>query len=193
MMMNQPPTNIMKPSFRGSDSATGHPFLRSYHAQYIEDFVNHVFTLLGTVYYCYAALWRVRHVRRIDHDLDYLDPHVGQIDHDLDRLNLNSQYDILCRICIVQIQPRKHVLRTAAVVVVDHADYSAPTRQHDHAEDNHNVSALKYLDHQVGIDDLSDDLPDVCNPLPVRCFISAADVDMLHFHNTWYLVSGSST
>ena len=28
-----------------------------------------------------------------------------------------------CRICVVQVQPRKHVL--------DHADYAAPSRQHD--------------------------------------------------------------
>ena len=30
---------------------------------------------------------------------------------------------MLCRICIVQIQPRKYVL--------DDADYAAPTRQHE--------------------------------------------------------------
>ena len=30
---------------------------------------------------------------------------------------------MLCRICAVQIQPRKHVL--------DHADHTAPTRQHE--------------------------------------------------------------
>ena len=31
--------------------------------------------------------------------------------------------ELLCKICMVQIQPRKHV--------VDHADYTAPTRQHE--------------------------------------------------------------
>ena len=32
---------------------------------------------------------------------------------------------MICRICLVPIQPRKHVL------FVDHAHYTAPTRQHD--------------------------------------------------------------
>ena len=58
--------------------------------------------------------------------------HVGQtdqIDHDLlDHLYiLTCRNEMLCRICIVQIQPRKYVL--------DHADYEAPTMPHelDHA------------------------------------------------------------
>ena len=52
--------------------------------------------------------------------------HVGQtdqIDHDLDHLDLNCRYEMLCRICVVQIQPRKHAL--------DRAGYTAPTRQHE--------------------------------------------------------------
>ena len=54
---------------------------------------------------------------------------------------------MLCRICIVHIQPKKHVL--------DHADPSTPTRQHelDHIQIR-NISAQKYLDHGVAIDDL---------------------------------------
>ena len=35
----------------------------------------------------------------------------------------NLLAELLCRICTVQIQPRKYVL--------DHADYTAPTRQHE--------------------------------------------------------------
>ena len=64
---------------------------------------------------------------------------------------------MLCRICIVQIQPRKHVL-------VDHAGYAAPTRQHelDHTDhtDQEAISALKHLDHEVGTDH-TDHLSDV--------------------------------
>ena len=45
-----------------------------------------------------------RRTDQIDHDLDHQDP------------NLQCRYAMLCRICIVQIQPRKHVL--------DHADYT---------------------------------------------------------------------
>ena len=39
---------------------------------------------------------------------------------------INSSFcrvEMLCRICVVQIQPRKHGL--------DHADYTVPTRQHE--------------------------------------------------------------
>ena len=43
-------------------------------------------------------------------------------DHDLDRLDPNPP-EMLCRICIVQIHPRKHVL--------DHSDDMAPTWQHE--------------------------------------------------------------
>ena len=51
--------------------------------------------------------------------------HIHQIDHDLDHLDhlyLTCRYE-MCGICIVQIQPRKHVL--------DHAGYTASTRQHE--------------------------------------------------------------
>ena len=66
---------------------------------------------------------------------------------------------MLCRICIVQIQPRKRVL--------DHADCTAPTRQHELDHTDHtdqqiiqiiqirNTSSLKDLD-QVEIDDIYD-------------------------------------
>ena len=50
---------------------------------------------------------------QIDHDLDQIDQ-TDQIDHDLDRLGP----EMLCKICLVQIKPRKHV--------VDHPDYTAP-------------------------------------------------------------------
>ena len=50
----------------------------------------------------------------------------------------------MCRICIVQIIPRTHVL--------DHADYTAPTRQHepehtDHTDhtDHTNHTDQKYI------------------------------------------------
>ena len=37
---------------------------------------------------------------------------------------LTCRCEMLCRICIVQMQPRKHV-------VLDHADYTASTRQYE--------------------------------------------------------------
>ena len=50
--------------------------------------------------------------------------YTDQIDHDLYHLQiLPCRYEMLCRICTVHIQPRKHVL--------DHADYTVPTRQHE--------------------------------------------------------------
>ena len=61
------------------------------------------------------------------------------------------------RICIVQIQPRKHELV--------HPNCTAPTRQHelDHTDIQiiqimqiTNIPALKDLDHRLGVDDLSD-------------------------------------
>ena len=52
---------------------------------------------------------------------------------------------MLCRIWIAQIQPRK--------VVLDHAGYTAPTRQHelDHTDhtDQESFCALKNLDHAL--------------------------------------------
>ena len=48
-----------------------------------------------------------------------------QTDHDVlvDHLFLTCRCESLCRICIVQIQPRKHVINCA--------DYAGPTRQHE--------------------------------------------------------------
>ena len=60
---------------------------------------------------------------------------------------------MLCRICIVQIQPRQYVL--------DDADYTAPTGNMGEIIQVRNLSALKDLDEQVGIDDLGHDLSDV--------------------------------
>ena len=59
---------------------------------------------------------------------------------------------MLCRICIVQIHPRKRVLCT-----LDHADYTAPARQCNRSKITQawNVSALQGLDHREGIDGLS--------------------------------------
>ena len=54
-----------------------------------------------------------------------------------------------CRVCVVQIQPRKRVL--------DRADCMAPTRQHEQIRD---LPAVKDLDHGVGIDH-TDDLSDM--------------------------------
>ena len=55
---------------------------------------------------------------------------------------------MLCRIRVVQIQPNNHVL--------DHADYTVPTRQHElEIIQIRNPSAFRYLDHLVGIGDLS--------------------------------------
>ena len=55
---------------------------------------------------------------------------------------------MLCRICEVQIQPRKHVL--------DHADYRAANM--NWIIHTRNLSILKDLDHEVRIDHL----PDIC-------------------------------
>ena len=61
---------------------------------------------------------------------------------------------MLCRICTLQIQRRRHALH--------HADGAAPARQYevDHIISYHTVqirdlSPLEHLDHQLGIDDLS--------------------------------------
>ena len=57
-------------------------------------------------------------------------------------------------ICIVQIQPRKHVILIYHVLVC----YTVPTRQHwvRSYRSGTYLSALKDLDHQLGIEDLSD-------------------------------------
>ena len=70
-------------------------------------------------------------------------------DHDLDNLD-SCRHFMLCRIsCVVHIQPRKPVL--------DHADYSAPARQHEpNHTDQGNPSALNDLHYDVGIEFLSD-------------------------------------
>ena len=62
----------------------------------------------------------------IDHDLDQIDHNLDHIDHDLDQIDQIDYLDPimrLCRCCIIQIQPRKYV--------IDHADYTAPRRQHE--------------------------------------------------------------
>ena len=62
----------------------------------------------GTDYRCRQTNKKIKqksHVRT-DHDLDYLAPDL-----------------LLYRVCVVQIQHRKNVL--------DHADYTAPTMQHE--------------------------------------------------------------
>ena len=53
--------------------------------------------------------------------LDRNTPHVRQIDQ-IDQIIyiLTCRYDIISRICLVQIQSRKHI--------PDHADHTAPTR-----------------------------------------------------------------
>ena len=66
--------------------------------------------------------------------------------HALDRLltvdPLTCRYDMLCRIYTVQIQLRKHV--------PDHADCTAPTRQHE----------LDHTDHEIYLPCLADLLID---------------------------------
>ena len=54
-----------------------------------------------------------------------------QTDHDLDiyRQILTCRYEMLCGICVAQIQPRKHVL--------DDARHTAPTRQHEPDHTDH--------------------------------------------------------
>ena len=57
---------------------------------------------------------------------------------------------MLCKICIVKIQPRKHVLH--------HAGYTAPTRQHELDHTDHTdhtdqeyiyLPCLEDLDHEL--------------------------------------------
>lgn len=78
--------------------------------------------------------------------------HVGQRDHDVDHLDpglpfMRSCAPILC-IRRVQIQPRKAVL--------NHTDYTAPTRQHeqDHTRYRSGIY-LTHVDHAVEVGDLS--------------------------------------
>ena len=66
-------------------------------------------------------------------------------DSDLDHPEiLTCRYEMLCRICLVQIQSRKHAL--------DHADYTAPTRQHelDRHKSGIYVPCLADRDDEVG-------------------------------------------
>ena len=65
---------------------------------------------------------------------------------------------MMCDICTAQIQHRKCGTST----IVDHADDTAPPRQHQiyHTLQISNLPALEHLDHGVGIDDLPDDLYD---------------------------------
>ena len=57
---------------------------------------------------------------------------------------------MLCRICIVQIQPGKHVLCRSCRVYGSHTATWAKSYR------SGNISALKDLDPAVGVDDLSD-------------------------------------
>ena len=78
---------------------------------------------------------------RIDHDLYHVDPNLPLSDV---AQNLRSTNQL-----------REHVLH--------HAGCAAPTCKHelDHTDQEYTVSALKYLDHGVGIDYLGHDLSDV--------------------------------
>ena len=55
---------------------------------------------------------------------------------------------MLCRICIIHIQSRKHVL--------GHEDYAAPARQHELDHTDQESNCLERSSHEVGVDDLSD-------------------------------------
>ena len=61
----------------------------------------------------------------------YITRQKNQIDDHLDHLIVPCRSEVLCRICIVQVQPRNPVL--------DGADYTAPTRQDelDHTDQKH--------------------------------------------------------
>ena len=60
---------------------------------------------------------------------------------------LTCRCDMLCRICVVHIQPRKRVL--------DHSDDTAPTPQRELDHTDQEYMCPEDLDHDVGIDDLS--------------------------------------
>ncbi|CAM9366149.1 unnamed protein product [Laminaria digitata] len=90
--------------------------------------------------------------RRTDHVLDHLDPNLPLRDAVQDLYKVQKKlrhYEMPRRICSIQIRLRK--------IVPYHADCTAPTRQHelDHTYKIGNISALKDLDREVGIDDLS--------------------------------------
>ena len=94
---------------------------------------------------------------------------------------------MLCKICVVQIQPRKHVR--------DHADFAAPTRQHElyHTTSGIYLPCMADLHHEVGIDYLydTDHLYDLCSVLSGHIFLfghseegstqhMGADLQLLH-------------
>ena len=62
---------------------------------------------------------------------------------------LTCCYDVLCGICVVQIQPKNHVL--------DYAGYWTPTRQHeldhtdhtDHTDQESDLPCLADRDHEL--------------------------------------------
>ena len=86
----------------------------------------------------------------LDHPYVYLVLLILALDYECEKI-LTCRYNMLCRICGVQIQPRRHVLD-------HHADYTAPTRQHELQQQQiiqiRNISASKDLDHVVQIGDL---------------------------------------
>ena len=54
---------------------------------------------------------------KIYHDLDQIGHDLDQIDHDLDQIDPNLPLEMRM-ICIVQIQPKKHVLHTSCRLYV---------------------------------------------------------------------------
>ena len=84
-----------------------------------------------------------RHPRVVCADTERKLAHVGNIYRDLDHLQiiyiLTCHCEMLCRICIVQIQPMKHVLHFA--------HYMAPTRQHelDHTDQEYICPARQII------------------------------------------------
>ena len=75
-------------------------------------------------------------IDEIDHDLNNL-LRIDQIDHDLDHPGPSSPLrGMLCRICLVQIRPRLCriclvQIRPRKDLVLYHAGYMGPTRQHE--------------------------------------------------------------
>ena len=64
---------------------------------------------------------------------------------------------MLCRICVRQMQPRKHVLQIVQVIRLPLSKMSYV----DHTDQESICPCLKDLDHQVGID-YTDHLSEVC-------------------------------
>ena len=85
---------------------------------------------------CYLSIWSRRfiHFIHIIHTIQII--HITYIIY-----TLACRYDMLYRVCVVQIQPQKPVLWS--VLWVDHAGNTAPTRQQERHKPHHGNTKYK--------------------------------------------------